>query len=188
MNDALKNMQPFDFENIPTTELRSKWVDYRRNFSYIARTLPKPKRVHLKSVFLARAGRPLQKIVEDLAAQDGLDGELSEDDGPEAYEEMIMQLNDYFAPKQHSTMQRHEFWSMECKEGESLDKFIVRARVAANKCEVGETAREFRDTMVKDKILLVAPTELKNKIFDKGEMTSGRMVSSYLIAKQQTTK
>lgn len=191
MDDALKNVQPFDFESIPASELRSKWIDYKRNFAYIARTLPVESQMHLKSVFLARTGRPLQRIVEDLAAQDGPDEELLADDGSDAYEEMVTKLDNYFAPKQHDVMQRHEFWSMECKENETLDKFIIRARVAANKCEVGKSAKEFREILVMDKILMIAPPDLKNKILDAGQMDLDKMtrlVTSHLTTKRQASK
>lgn len=62
MDDVLKEIKPFDCENVSANELRAKWKDYKNNFAYVARTLNKTNQKRIKSLFLARAGRPLQKI------------------------------------------------------------------------------------------------------------------------------
>lgn len=148
MDDAVKNIKPFEMENVPANELRNQWDDYKKQFGYAAKTFSRNKKRDIKSIFLSLAGRPLQKIYKDICKMesDG-DSEVEEVDEFEAYQVMIARLDKYFQPKQHDIMERHEFWSMKLKEGEQLDKFIVRATSQLGKCNFGKTRKRARTSL-----------------------------------------
>ncbi len=55
MDDIIKNIKQFDCDNIPMTELRQRWVDFKQEFSYLAKTLSNNKKKRIKSLFLALA-------------------------------------------------------------------------------------------------------------------------------------
>lgn len=182
MDDFMKTLKPFECENVPATELRSRWLDYRNDFGYLANTLSKNKKKKLKSIFLTMAGRQLQKIYESLEECDS-DNNNQDEDETNAYHDMITRLDEYFAPKQHEAMERYNFWSMKLHDGETLDKFIIRATVAANKCEFGNSQKACKEIVVCDKILMMAPPELRKRILEKPEVnidTIQKMVNSFL--------
>lgn len=73
----------------------------------------------LKSIFLAVAGRSLQKSPEHSQWLNR----------KEEFDAMMQQLDEYFAPKLHDTYGRFTFWSMRPNTGETLEKFLLSAQV-----------------------------------------------------------
>lgn len=191
MDDAVKNIKPFEIENVPANELRNQWDDYKKQFMYAAKTFSKNKRKNIKSIFLSLAGRPLQKVYEDICrAESDNEDEEEEEDECEAYKLMMTRLDKYFQPKQHDIMERHEFWSMKLKEGERLDKFIVRATSQLGKCNFGNSRRESRDIALVDKIVMMAPPDLKKEILKTSAVSVDelmRIVRTNLNAQLETT-
>lgn len=163
MEDQLFKLPPFECDNVPITELRQSWFDYKRQFEYIAAAMSKKSKKRLKSIFLAVAGRQLQRVYESLP---NANHETTEDGGDD-FENVIQRLDNYFAPKRHDTFERHAFWTQKPVTGETLDKFLLRAKVLATKCQFGTTERESRDAAVIDKIVMLAPPELRRKILEK---------------------
>ncbi|XP_062709093.1 uncharacterized protein LOC134288385 [Aedes albopictus] len=167
MEDQLFKLPPFECDNVPITELRQSWFDYKRQFEYIAAAMSKKSKkrlkTRLKSIFLAVAGRQLQRVYESLP---NANHETTEDGGDD-FENVIQRLDTYFAPKRHDTFERHAFWTQKPVTGETLDKFLLRAKVLATKCQFGTTERESRDAAVIDKIVMLAPPELRRKILEK---------------------
>lgn len=162
MEDQLFKLPPFECDNVPITELRQSWFDYKRQFEYIAAAMGKKKKKKLKSIFLAIAGRQLQRIYESLP-EDNRETADGEDD----FDNVMRRLDNYFAPKRHDTFERHSFWTQKPIAGETLDKFLLRAKVLATKCQFGTTEKESRDAAVIDKIVMLAPPELRRKILEK---------------------
>ncbi|XP_055627355.1 uncharacterized protein LOC129769260 [Toxorhynchites rutilus septentrionalis] len=65
------------------------------------------------------------------------------------YEEVVAKLNAFFLPKENSTYERHLLCQMKQKTDESIDAFIVRLRVQAERCGFGDRIEE----NVKDQII-----------------------------------
>lgn len=183
MEDQLFKIPPFDCENVPLSELRQTWFDYKKQFEYVAEALSKKKRRKLKSIFLAVGGRQLQRVYENLTTQD--------DEAPEGEDEfstVIRRLDKYFAPKRHDTFERYSFWTLAPSAGETLDKFLLRAKTAANKCQFGSTERESRDAAVVDKVVMLAPPDLRRKILERSNINLDdltKLVNSHLSIQQQ---
>lgn len=163
MEEQLFKLPPFECESVPITELRNKWFDYKKQFEYIAAALGRKKKKKLKNIFLAVAVRELQRVYESLSEDNQGISEEEEDE----FDRMIRRLDNYFAPKQHDTFERHTFWTQKPVVGETLDKFLLRAKVMANKCRFGSSEKESRDAAVIDKIVMLAPPELRRKILEK---------------------
>lgn len=162
MEDHILKVPPFECDNVPMLELRQKWLDYKKQFEYIAEAMSKKKKKKLKSIFLAVAGRQLQRVYESLPVNDENDLENEED-----FSQVIRRLDDYFAPKRHDTFERHSFWNEKPAIGETLDKFLLRAKVLADKCHFGTTERESKDAAIIDKMVMLAPLELRRKILER---------------------
>lgn len=183
MEDQLFKIPPFDCENVPLSELRQTWFDYKKQFEYVAEALSKKKRRKLKSIFLAVGGRQLQRVYENLTTHD--------DEAPEGEDEfstVIRRLDKYFAPKRHDTFERYSFWTLAPSAGETLDKFLLRAKTAANKCQFGSTERESRDAAVVDKVVMLAPPDLRRKILERSNINLDdltKLVNSHLSIQQQ---
>lgn len=163
MEEQLFKLPPFECESVPITELRNKWFDYKKQFEYIAAALGRKKKKKLKNIFLAVAVRELQRVYESLSEDNQGISEEEEDE----FDRMIRRLDNYFAPKQHDTFERHTFWTQKPVVGETLDKFLLRAKVMANKCRFGSSEKESRDAADIDKIVMLAPPELRRKILEK---------------------
>lgn len=163
MEDHLLKLPPFEYDNVPITELRQKWFDYKKQFEYIAAAMSRKKKKKLKNIFLAVAGRQLQRVYESLPK----DNRETDEDGEDDFDDVIRRLDNYFAPKRHDTFERHSFWTQKPVAGETLDKFLLRAKVMANKCQFGTTEKESRDAAVIDRIVMLAPPELRRKILEK---------------------
>lgn len=181
MEDQLLKLPPFDCDNVPITELRQKWFDYKKQFEYIAAALSKKKKKKLKNIFLAVAGRHLQRVYESLP-------EDNHEDGEDDFDSVIRRLDNYFAPKRHDTFERHTFWTQKPTAGETLDRFLLRAKVSANKCRFGTTEQESRDAAVIDKVVMLAPPELRRKILEKPNITLDELttlVNTHLSVQHQ---
>ncbi|XP_058837536.1 uncharacterized protein K02A2.6-like [Topomyia yanbarensis] len=166
MEEQLLKLPPFECDNVPVSQLRQKWIDYKKQFQYVADAIGKKKRRKLKRIFLALAGRQLQRVYESLPGGSGENTAGGEDD----FKSMISSLDEYFAPKRHDTFERYSFWSLKPSAEETLDKFLLRAKQHANKCHFGSSENESRDVAVIDIILMLAPPELRRKILEKSNI------------------
>lgn len=166
MEDQILKIPPFECDNVPMSELRQNWFEYKKQFEYIAEAMSKKKKKKLKNIFLAVAGRQLQRVYESLPEHDENNPDGGED-GEDEFNKVIRRLDNYFAPKRHDTFERYSFWSQKPAPGETLDRFLLRAKILANKCQFGATERESKDAAVIDKIVMLAPPELRRKILER---------------------
>lgn len=187
MEDQILKIPPFECDNVPMSELRQKWCDYKKQFEYIAEAMSKKKKKKLKNIFLAVAGRQLQRIYESLPEDDENnpeDGENREDD----FTKVIRKLDNYFAPKRHDTFERYSFWNQKPAAGETLDRFLLRAKILANKCQFGTTERESKEAAVIDKVVMLSPPELRWKILERPTINLDdltKLVNSHLSVQHQ---
>lgn len=183
MEDQLFKIPPFECETVPLSELRQAWFDFKKQFEYAAEAVSKKNRKKLKSIFLAVGGRQLQRVYESLPTHD-VDATEDEDE----FSTVIRRLDAYFSPKRHDTFERYSFWNLQPSAGETLDKFLLRAKTMANKCQFGSTERESKDAAVIDKVVMLAPPDLRRKILEKSNINLDdltKLVNSHLSIQQQ---
>lgn len=156
------NLPAFMCSGMRSSELRMKWLQWKRGFTHVAisEKINDPK--EKKSKLLALGGFDLQDIFYSLPGAD-----IEGDDKSDPFEVAIKKLDEYFMPKQHATFERHIFWTLKPDEGECLSKFSLRAQQQANKCNFGKTEKEIREICVIDKMILLAQPELREKLLKK---------------------
>lgn len=176
----------FKFRSIPNNTVRDEWQKYKRNFGFIAAANGEKDKTRLKNIFLARAGPDVQEVFSSLP---GADVDEDKEKKIDPYQTAIEKLEEYFSPKQHAAFERNSYWNLKPMEDESMEKFLWRSLEVARKCNFGSTLEESRNIAVVDKIILFAPSELKEKLLQKESLTLDdvtRMVSSYEAVKYQS--
>lgn len=192
MAEPVKQLPEFKIEGVPWGQLRLNWSEYRKEFKYIVKSLSKSKKKQVKTLFLNMAGREIQRVVESLDQQD-LEEQLS-DDGLEAaneieeYRQMMTKLDEYFAPKRHEILERQGFHGLHPSDEETLDKFLIRLKAVAGKCNFGSTETESRQIAIVDKMAHVAGPDLKEKILKKDWSMDSftRFINSHVQSKEDT--
>ncbi|XP_055528083.1 uncharacterized protein LOC129720620 [Wyeomyia smithii] len=88
-------------------------------------------------------------------------------------------------------MERNIFWTLKPEPGENLEKLMLRAREQAYKCNFGTNQQESRDVCVIDKITLLAPHDLREKLLQKDQLTLDdvfKIVASHQSVKYQASQ
>ncbi|XP_055588544.1 uncharacterized protein K02A2.6-like [Uranotaenia lowii] len=157
------DLPPFIFKGLPQTEVREKWVRYKRQFDYMALANATTNKIRLKNIFLSRAGPDVQEVFSSIPGAD-----VEERLGVDPFQVMIQKLDQYFAPKEHEAYQRLQFWMLKPKEkDESFDKFLLRTAEMTNMCNFGNSLQESREISVIDKLIQTAAPDLREKILQQ---------------------
>lgn len=179
---------PFLFKSLPQNEIRGQWTKWKRNFEYIVAASEVTNKTKLKFFLLAKAGPDVQEIFQTIPGADVVeDAEKTVD----PFSVALTKLDEYFAPKHHESMERHIFWTLKPESGENLEKFMLRAREQAYKCNFGTSQQESRDICVIDKITLLAPPDLKEKLLQRDQPTLDdvfKIVASHQSVKYQASQ
>lgn len=179
---------PFLFKSLPQNEIRGQWTKWKRNFEYIVAASEVTNKTKLKFFLLAKAGPDVQEIFQTIPGADVVeDVEKTVD----PFSVALTKLDEYFAPKHHESMERHIFWTLKPESGENLEKFMLRAREQAYKCNFGTSQQESRDICVIDKITLLAPPDLKEKLLQRAQPTLDdvfKIVASHQSVKYQASQ
>nr|CAI5846264.1 unnamed protein product [Callosobruchus analis] len=86
----------------------------------------------------------------------------------DVYKALTDKLTEYFSPKQNSTFERHVFRHLKPDDGECLNKFLLKVRHQAAKCDFGSTAEDAKQINIKDKLIDAwASIELKKKLLER---------------------
>lgn len=182
------NISPFNFKSLPLTQVRDEWVKYKRNFQYIALANGETDQTKLKYIFLAKAGPDVQEVFSSLR-----DADVAEDVDKtiKPFDVAICKFDAYFAPRHHETFERHIFWTLKPNTEESLEKFLLRANEQAAKCNFGTSKEESVEISVIDKLILLAPSDLKEQLLQKEKLTLDeltKMINSYSSVKYQASQ
>lgn len=164
------DIPPFKFKALPRNEVRSEWIKYKRHFMYVVSSTGERDRTRIKNIFLAKAEPDLQEVFSTIPGAD-VEGSRTVD----PFEVAIEKLDNYFAPKQHETFERNVFWTLRPSAGESLEKFTIRCTDQASKCNFGSTVGESRAISVIDKVILFAPSDLKEKLLQVEDLNIDEM-------------
>ena len=90
-----------------------------------------------KAVLLFVAGSEVRRIYSTLDPKDADD-----------YDEVIKKLKAHFTPLKNLDYETFAFSQMSQRDGESLDEFVVRLRVAAVRCEFTATDSEIKRQII----------------------------------------
>ncbi|XP_062714080.1 uncharacterized protein LOC134290880 [Aedes albopictus] len=175
----------FQFRTLSRNMVRNEWIKYKRNFDFIVAATGETDKARIRNVFLAKGGPDLQEV---FASIPGADVQNDDEAGIDCYAVAIAKLDAYFAPKQHDTFERNLFWTLKPNPDETLVKFMLRCQEQSNKCDFGKSAEESRSISVIDKVILFAPSDLKEQLLQKDSLNIDevtKMVSSYESVKHQ---
>ena len=179
------NVQPFLFKAMERNAVRNKWVKYRRNFEYIIAATGEKDRTRIKNIFLAKAGPDVQEVFTSIP---GADVQRGGEEGVDPYVVVVEKLNDYFCPKEHDVFERNRFWTLKPEQSETVEEFAFRCQSWAQKCNFENNENEARAISVIDKVILFAPSELKEKLLAQKSLDwdeTIRLISSYESVKRQ---
>ena len=179
------NVSPFLFKAMERNAIRNEWMKYRRNFEYIIAATEEKDRARIKNIFLAKAGPDVQEVFASITG-----AEIEEAGGEEVdpYLAAIEKLNNYFCPKQHDVFERNRFWTLKPEQAESVEEFAFRCHSLAQKCVFGKTEEEARSISVIDKVILFAPSELKERLLSQKSLDwdqTMQMITSFESVKRQ---
>ncbi|XP_053607193.1 uncharacterized protein K02A2.6-like [Plodia interpunctella] len=122
-----------------------------------------------KAALLHFGGLDLQEIFYNLP---GADVEPSE--GTDVFKIAISKLDAYFAPKQCTLYERHVFRLIQQEPTEKFEKFVLRLRQQADKCEFKNKEEHIVDQVIEK----CFSNELRRKILKIGdEMTLDRAIN-----------
>lgn len=170
-------LRPFLCSTIDPALLRVEWERWKRAFTIYAESNEITDQSKLKSKLLHLGGLELQDV---FFAIPGADVQQNEEKTLNVYDTAITKLNEQFSPKRNSVFERHIFRTMKLDDGETFDRFMIRLRNQADKCAFGETADQSKEINLKDKIIDIAPFEVKKKLLEK-EMKLEDMISLYNV-------
>ncbi|XP_062699139.1 uncharacterized protein K02A2.6-like isoform X2 [Aedes albopictus] len=176
----------FKFKLMPPNEVRDEWVRYKRQFEYLSLANNVTNKTRLKNIFLAKAGPDVQDVFSSLPGAD-----VEERLGVDPFKVAMEKLDEYFAPKQHDAYQRFLFWTLKLKDEEPLDKFLLRAMESAGKCNFGNTRQEAYEICVIDKLIQLAPSDLREKLLQKETLVLDeviKIVNSHGTVKLQASQ
>ncbi|XP_058840195.1 uncharacterized protein LOC131695716 [Topomyia yanbarensis] len=179
------DISQFKFKSLPRNTVKNEWIKYKRNLDFIIAATGETDRTRIKNIFLAKAGPDLQEI---FASIPGADVQEDEAKTVDPFAVAISKLDEYFSPKQHETYERNIFWTLKPDEEEPLGKFMLRCQEQATKCNFGNNAEDSRAISVVDKVILYAPSDLKEQLLQKDVLKLDdvtKIVSSYESVKLQ---
>lgn len=166
---------PFEFET--DGHCGNDWKIWLRGFEIYAQANKMNKATEKLNWMLHYAGTKVQTIFyampekETKAEQNGgnqrgpLAGGYVKNDTND-YEEAIIQLNQFFEPKQNISYERHIFRQLKQKENERIDMFIMRLREQAERCDFGDQL----DGNIRDQITSGCSSDvLRRKILERGD-------------------
>lgn len=163
---ASYNLPMFKFSHLPATEVRTAWTSWIRWFDNVMLATNILESHSRKAQMLAMGGMELQSVFYGIPGAD-IDGS----DGRDPYIVAKEKLTAHFAPKQHSSFERFQFWTMTQDNDEPIEKFLLRVQQKADKCSFGQTELECRQTAIIDKIIQNAPDDLRRKLLEQEVLT-----------------
>ncbi|XP_058817505.1 uncharacterized protein LOC131680812 [Topomyia yanbarensis] len=178
----------FKYKSLPRNAIRDEWVKYKRNFGYIISATNETDKMRMRNILLAKGGPELQEV---FASRPGADVTEDTEKTIDPYAVPIEKLDAYFSPKQHDAFERNRFWLLKPNPEETLEKFMLRWQDQANKCNFGKSAEESRSISVIDKVILFAPSELKEQLLQRDSLCLDevtKIVTTYESVKQQHTE
>nr|XP_049699503.1 uncharacterized protein LOC110376634 [Helicoverpa armigera] len=108
-------------------------------------------------------GQELQEVLFNIPGGYITSNEAGQD--KDVFEVAIKKLDEYFAPKQNKRYERHLFRQMKQEENEKFEKYLVRLRQQALKCQFTDVD----DNLIDQIIEKCSSEELRKKVLRAGE-------------------
>ncbi|XP_054736166.1 uncharacterized protein LOC129243060 [Anastrepha obliqua] len=157
------SVAPFLCDVMDKSIIRTEWEKWLRSLTLYLETEDITTASKKRSKLLHLGGTQLQEVVYNIP-----DALVEAKEGVDPYEVLVGKLTQHFSPKRNSTFERHLFRSLKPVEGETLNKFILKLRGQAAKCQFGKTEKEVIETNIKDKLIDAwAPIDLKKRLLEK---------------------
>lgn len=162
MTSNLSPLDKFDSDGEPGS-LGLRWQKWKRALEIFLIAANIVKEEAKRATLLHTGGVGLQEIFYSIP---GAQGSGAKDE--KVYKLAIEKLDEYFSPKQSIIYERHVFRLMKQEEGEKFEKFIVRLRNQAGKCNFSDTNEHIIDQVtekcrmkeLRKKILLLKNEEI----------------------------
>lgn len=181
MDKAFSNLQPFNVQDHSADSMREAYEKWKRNFEYCVMASKVVDATEKRNLLMALGGIDMQDVVQKLP---GAIVEASDTIDP--YKVLIEKLDEYFAPKRHSILERHLFWNLKQDPEEANDRFLLRLTTEAARCDFGKTAEEAREVAIIDKFLSCVVPNVKEKLLQESDLTLTEMtrkVKAYQASK-----
>lgn len=156
-------IEQFQCEGDPFS-LGSRWEKWRRALQIYLEASEITDAVKKRAILLHSGGIALQDIFYSLPGAN-LDTTLEENRGIDVFSIAISKLNDYFLPKQSKLFERYTFRLMKQDDDEKFDKFLVRLRQQAGKCQFMNIEEHLIDQITEKG----TSKELRRKILSLGD-------------------
>lgn len=166
---------PFDFKT-ESGNLAIDWKNWLRGFEIFTKANGIKKKSIKRDWLLHYMGPKVQNIYFNLPSD--IDGNADEEQrqGPlamsyvpfqkDVYAETVAKLDNYFAPKQNTSYERHIYRKLKQENTERIDSFVMRLRIQANRCNFGDKL----DENIKDQVTSGCHSDLlRRKILERGD-------------------
>nr|CAI5827862.1 unnamed protein product [Callosobruchus analis] len=155
---SMPSLENFDCDGEPSS-VGLRWQKWKRALQIYLDAAGIENSNKRKAVLLHFGGIGLQEIFYNLPGADVSDNENS-------YNIAIEKLNEYFTPRRSKVYERHLFRLLKQENGEKLEKFLVRLRHQAAKCQFSTSLEEQLVDQITEKCL---STDLRKKILAMGD-------------------
>lgn len=158
----ITGIKPFLCEDIDKAIIGPEWEKWLRALKLYLTVENLEKPVEKRNKLLHLGGVQLQEVAYSLP------GAVIDNDDANAFNALVEKLTTFFSPKQNSTSERHKFRKTKPNDTENFNKFLLRIRHQAKRCDFGKSEQEAKDINLKDIIIdNWANSDLKKKILEK---------------------
>lgn len=155
---ALYNLERFECEG-DVSSVSVRWERWKRSLNIYLEAAGIETQAKKRASLLHFGGVELQEIFYNIPGANATEGDL--------FEIAIKKLDNYFAPKQSKVYERHIFRLLRQESGEKFEKFLVRLRLQAKKCQFDKNEDEQIIDQITEKC---KADELRKKILKTGDM------------------
>lgn len=159
MANNLPTLEKLELEG-DSASLGQRWEKWKRSLNIYLEATDITAPIKKRATLLLLGGSGLQEIFYNLP---GANVESTADNN--VFEIAIQKLNDYFTPKQSKVYERHVFRLIKQEDGEKFEKFLVRLRKQAEKCQFDKPEDHLID-QITEKCLSI---DLRKKILTIGD-------------------
>jgi transposase InsO family protein len=165
---------------VPPTELSlsgniaENWLRWKQRFQFYVKAIGLDVSKHeerVVSLLLTCLGEPGIDIFNSFTFSDEKD--------KDKYDEVIKRFDEHYIPKKNITFFRHQFFTRNQLEGESVEQFVTDLKNKAKDCEFGT----LKEDLIKDRLVcgLVNP-QLKERLLRDGTLTLSKAVEICQVA------
>lgn len=161
MANSLPPLEVLDVEG-DNASVSHRWEKWKRALSIFLEAADIISAQKKRATLLHFGGTSLQEIYYNLPG-----AHVTATEGVDVFEVAVRKLDEYFLPKQNRVYERHMFRLMKQEDGEKFEKFLVRLRKQADKCNFNENVKE--DHLIDQITEKCTSLELRKKILTVGD-------------------